>query len=97
MRQQEAEQMSRAEQGLRHRCMELGRHPTRRAWVELGRCVDETARAAAPINEALDDAGRQQRDGGNAPVSLRLGHGGRILGDSAEGGCMRVHVYLLCY
>src|SRR5258708_15958246 len=89
--------MIRAEQGSRHCRLELVRHPTRRAWVQLGRCVDETARAAAPINEALDEAGRKQRDGGNTPVTLRLGHGGRILGDSAEGGCMHVHVYLLCY
>jgi hypothetical protein len=61
-----------------HHCLELVRHPTRRAWVQLGGCVDETARAAAPINEALDEAGRKQRDGGNAPVTLRLGHGERF-------------------
>src|SRR5882757_1050870 len=84
MRQHEADQMIRAEQGSRHRCLELVRHPARRAWVQLGRCVDETARPAAPINEALDEARRKQRDGGNAPVALRLGHGRRILGDSPE-------------
>jgi hypothetical protein len=54
------------------------------------------AAAAAPINEALDDADRKQRDGGNAPVALRFGHGGRLLGDSVEGGCMHAHVRLLC-
>src|SRR5258707_13022679 len=96
MRQHEADQMIRAEQGSRHRCLELVRHPGRRAWVQLGWCVDETARPATPINEALADARRQQRDGGKAPVRLCLGHGGQILGNSADGDCMRVHVYLLC-
>src|SRR5712671_5705827 len=96
MRQHEADQMIRAEQSSRHRCLELVRHPARRAWVQLGRCVDETARAAAPINETLDEAGRKQRDGGNTPIALRLGHGGRLLSYSPEGGCMHVHVYLLC-
>src|SRR5882672_7299330 len=96
MRQHEADQMIRAEQSSRHRCLELVRHPTRRAWVQFGRCVDETARAAAPINKALDEARGKQRDGGNAPVALRLSHGGRLLSDSVEGGCMHVHVYLLC-
>src|SRR5260370_40535173 len=96
MPEHEADQMMGPKQGSRHRSVDLVRHPARPAWVRLGRCVDETARPAAPINEALDEARRQQRDGGNAPVALRLSHGGRLLSDSAERGCMHVHVYLLC-
>ena len=94
MRQQEADQMIGAEQGARHRGLELVRHPGRRAGVELGRRVDEAARAAAPIDEALDEAGGQQRDRGNAPVASCLGHSGRTLCDSPEGGCG--HVHFLC-
>ena len=71
MQQQEGDQMIRAEQRARHRRLKFVRHPVMAApGVEFGGRINEAARSATPINEALDDAHSEKRDACGIPASI---------------------------
>jgi hypothetical protein len=65
--QQKGDQVIGAEQCAGHRTLELVCYPGGRVRVELFRAIDEAARASTPVDEALDEPHREQRDR-HAPV-----------------------------
>jgi hypothetical protein len=62
MMQQKGDELIRSEQGTRHRRLEFVGHPASGVRIEFGGRVDEAARAAAPINESLNEADRKERE-----------------------------------
>src|SRR5882757_1488280 len=66
MMQQEGDDMVGSKQRSRRRRLEFVGHPARSVRIELGGRVDEAARTAAPIDESLNEADREQRERSNA-------------------------------
>src|SRR5882724_3488867 len=60
--QQKSDDMVGSEQRARHRRLEFVGHPARGVRIEFGGRVDEAARAAAPIDESLNEAYRKQSE-----------------------------------
>src|SRR5712691_9700509 len=78
MMQQKGDDMVGSEQRARHRRLEFVGHPARRGRIEFGGRVDEAARAAAPIDESLNEADRKQTERSDAEYICLAALGGWI-------------------
>src|ERR1700738_3538129 len=80
MMQQKGDDMVGSQQRARHRRLEFVGHPARSVRIELGGRVDEAARTAAPIDESLNEADREQTERSDAQGIRLASLSGRIGG-----------------